>query len=161
MMKKIICITSIFLVISTFTIKRVAADTIAYLYEATVQSRKTGYTVYETARSNYVYTLNMLTNSSGRATIHSYYQTKYNGRDVTVGEELVLDGAGNIGTSLWKPTGVNSNPSGFNITNRKNCIGNNVTSNYCVIEGSKYRLKLENQNWLYHFNIRGQFIFSN
>lgn len=146
--------------ITVANISSVFANTSSTFYEATVPKNKTVYLDYERASYNYVYALNKITSATGRASIHSYYQTEYNSKAITVGEELIIEGAGDTGTSLWRPTGTSSNPSGYTITNRKNCEGNNVTSNYCAIQGSKYRLKLDNQNLLYYYEIKGQFIFT-
>lgn len=159
-MKKILTMAVFAFVVAMVATTSVSANTTIHFYEATVPHGQTGYLQYETASYNFVYSMNKLTSTAGRAAIHSYYQTKYNGSAVTVGGELVLDGAGYLGISLWKPTGVSSNPSGYSITNRKNCSGSNVTSNYCAIQGSQYRLKLDNENLLYHYKIKGQFIFT-
>lgn len=159
-MKKILTVSFFAFLFVTITMTSVSANTVVNFYEATIPKGQTDYLEYETANYNFVYSMNKLTATAGKAAIHSYYQTKYNGKAVTVGGELVLDGAGYVGTSLWRPTGVSSNPSGYSITNKKNCSGNNVTSNFCAIQGSQYRLKLDNENLLYQYKISGQFIFT-
>ena len=101
-MKKILTMAVFAFVVAMVATTSVSANTTIHFYEATVPHGQTGYLQYETASYNFVYSMNKLTSTAGRAAIHSYYQTKYNGSAVTVGGELVLDGAGYLGTSDWR-----------------------------------------------------------
>lgn len=138
-----------------------STQTKIYTYTTTVPRGETAVTAFEKAENNFVYVLNKVTSSSGKAAIHSTYETLFNNKEVVVGSELTLEGTGYTGAVLWKPSRVSSRPSGYTIKSDTNCEGNNVTDSQCAVSGSRYHLKLRNKNVLFSFDVSGQFTYTN
>ena len=70
-MKKYITMIIVCFLTSLSFITPVSANTVINYYSATVPKRQTGYTAYENASYNYVYAMNKLTSSAGKAAIHT------------------------------------------------------------------------------------------
>lgn len=128
-------------------------------YDATIPAMNNGYLPYVTANANYRNSMNYVIDKVGGATVHSYYQTKFNGNNVTIGNVLSMSVDYKNRVLLWYPSGNSSNPSGYTVHAKKQCSGDNVTASWCVVQSSQYRLRLQNQNVFNKFDVYGAMIF--
>ena len=106
---------------------------------------------------DYTYSVNEITDYAGSATVHTTIQTLYNGSYVTISPTLSLS---RTGSAVWRPSAVGGNPAGFTVRTSGTCSGSNTSSTACVLDGLKYRIKLQNKSAFYDFNINGQFWFA-
>lgn len=108
----------------------------------------------------YKYAMNNITASSGKASIHTAFATKYNGSWQTTSKYVKFAGSGATGNILFRGVAVSTKPSGFSVTSTTECNGKNVSDTNCVIKGSQYGLSFSNENWLYSFTSTGNLVFT-
>lgn len=145
-----------FLIPSTINAKEVMR------YAIQLNPRTYAETTYVTATENYKYALNDIMSTVGSPQVHSYYQTLFEGKGVTIGNKLSVKGAGADYDSLWRAKNVSTSPSGYNINKTANClVGKNTTADWCAISGSKYRLKIANENLFNDITITGALVLTN
>lgn len=145
-----------FLIPSTINAKEVMR------YAIQLNPRTYAETTYVTATENYKYALNDIMSTVGSPQVHSYYQTLFDGKGVTIGNKLTVKGAGYAYDSLWRAKNISSSPSGYNINKTANClVGKNTTADRCAISGSKYRLKIANENLFNDITITGALVLTN
>lgn len=159
--KKIIAVLLLTLVITAASSTNVfAAQSVAY-EQVELPAGGEIETPALTSGQNYRYVLHYVGKfeNSGGAALHSKYYAVYDSGSPQVAGGDIKTTA--VGAAVWKPANYTSNPAGWNVLGSKTCSSTHASTNYCALQGRKYKLFMENQNVLFRIRFYGQMTFTN